>query len=84
MSPPTDVSRAPSKERAWTKAKDFLEHQALIVATTQPYYVKIWTCNLFPNDKVQAQWAVDSWDAILDGVPIPGPGVIRYVSHTKS
>jgi len=78
---PSDASRTlKAKERGRKKAKDYPEHQGLILAATRPYYVKIWMFDPFPGDKVQRQWAMDSWDAISDGVPIPDDGVIRYVS----
>jgi hypothetical protein len=80
---PVNVSHTPNKERTRTKAKDYPEHQALILAATRPYYVKVWTCGPFPDEKLQAQWAVDSWGAVSDGVPVPDPRVIRYVSHSR-
>ena len=52
-----------------------------MLTATWPYYVKVWTCDPFPNEKLQAQWAVDSWDAVLDRLPVPDSNVIRYVSY---
>jgi hypothetical protein len=65
-------------------AKDYPEHQKLLIAATRVYYVKIWTSDPFPDDKLQAQWAVDSWNAVSDGIPLPDAGVIHYVSDTPS
>lgn len=65
-------------------AKDFPEHQKLLNAAVKIYYVKIWTFDPFPDDKLQAQWALDSWDMVSDGLPMPdtkaGP-MIRCVSN---
>ena len=66
-------------------AKDFPEHQKLLVAATKVYYVKIWTFDPFPDDKLQAQWALDSWDAVSDGLTLPNDqagAMIRYVSNS--
>jgi len=52
-----------------------------MIAATRVYYVKIWTSDPFPDDKTQAQWAVDSWDAVSDGIPLPNTSVIQYVSN---
>lgn len=79
--PSTSTSHVQKKERVRTKAKDYPEHQGLIVAATRPYYVQLWTCDPFPDDKLQERWAMDSWDTVSDGVPIPDFGVIRYVSN---
>ena len=62
-------------------ARAFPEHHKLMIAATWVYYVKIWTSDPFPDDKTQAQWAVDSWDAVSDGIPLPNTSVIQYVSN---
>lgn len=68
-------------------AKDFPEHQKLLIAATKVYYIKIWTFEPFLDNKLQAQWVVDSWGAVSDGLPLPddqaGP-MIRCVSNTLS
>ena len=33
-----------------------------------------------PDDKLQVRWAIDAWDAVVDGSPMPDDGVIQYVS----
>ena len=63
-------------------AKDYPEHHKLLIAATRIYYVKIWTFDPFPDDKLQAQWAVDSWDTVSNGLPLPDNGVIHYVSDS--
>ena len=45
-------------------SKDYPEHKKLLLAATHVYYMKIWTSNPFPDDKVQAEWAVHSWDTV--------------------
>lgn len=62
------------------KAKDYPEHQTMIVAATRPYYIRVWTCDPFPDDKLQAQWAIDSWDGVSNGEPVPDSNILRYVS----
>lgn len=79
--PSSSVPRAPNEKRARVTAKCFPEHQKLLIAATRVYYVKIWTFDPFPDDKCQAQWAVDSWDAVSDGSPLPDTRAIQYVSH---
>ena len=64
------------------KAKDYPEHQATILAATRSYYVRMWTGDLFPNDQLQTRWAMDSWDDVSDGQPVPDPGILHYVSAT--
>ena len=72
---------APSNsKRTRMTAKAYPKHNKLLIAATRVYYVKIWTSDPFPDDKVQAQWAVDSWDTVSDGIPLPDTGAIQYVS----
>jgi hypothetical protein len=66
------------------KAKDYPEHEAIIVAVTRPYYIKIWTCDPFPDDRLRTQWAMDSWDVVSDGVPVPGHAVVNYLTKRDS
>ena len=68
------------KRRARVMAKDYPKHQKLLIAATRIYYIKIWTFDPFPDDKLQAQWASDSWDTVSDGSPLPDIGMIGYVS----
>ena len=72
---------AQSEKRARTMAKDYPEYKKLLLAATRAYYVKIWTSNLFPDDKAQAEWAVQSWDAVSNGTPLPDNSMIQYVSN---
>jgi hypothetical protein len=79
--PPTGVPRTPSEKRARLTARDYPKDvQKLLIAATRIYYVKIWTFDPFPDDKLQAQWAIDAWDTVSDGLQMPDTGVIRYVS----
>jgi hypothetical protein len=72
--------RAP-KERGRVAAKDYpKDKKSLILAATRVYYVKIWTLDPFPDDKLQVRWAIDAWNAVADGLPLPDDGVIQYVS----
>ena len=82
--PSNRVPRAPNEKRARVTAKSFPEHQKLLIAATRVYYVKIWTFDAFPDDKCQAQWAVDSWDDVSDGLPLPDTSAIHYVSLTAT
>ena len=41
-------------------------------------------CNPFPNNQLQTLWAMDSWDDVSDGEPMPDSSVLRYVSATFS
>jgi len=72
--------RAPNEKRTRVTAKAYPKHNKLLIAATRVYYVKIWTSDPFPDDKVQAQWAVDSWDTVSDGIPLPDTSAIQYVS----
>jgi len=62
-------------------AKAYPEHTKQLIAATRVYYTKIWTSNPFPDEKLQAQWAVDSWNFVSDGEPLPDNGMIQYVSN---
>ena len=50
-----------------------------MVAAIKPYYVRLWTFDPFPDDKLQTQWVNDSWDEVSGGVPVPDTKVLRYV-----
>ena len=52
----------------------------MILAATRPYYVRLWTRDPFPDDKLRIQWANDSWNEVSGGEPVPDPNVLRYVS----
>jgi len=74
------VRRTP-KEGGRVAAKDYpKDEKSLILAATKIYHVKIWTIDPFPDDKLQVRWAIDAWDAVADGSPMPDGQVIQYVS----
>lgn len=75
------AAHAHSEKQARMMAKDYPEYKKLLLAATRVYYVKIWTSNPFPDDKVQAEWAANSWDAVSNGTPLPDNGMIQYVSN---
>lgn len=79
--PSSGTPHARNEKRVRVTAKTYPEHNKSLIAATRVYYVKIWTSDPFPDDKAQAQWAVDSWNAVSDGTPLPDTGVIKYVSN---
>jgi len=72
--------RAP-KEGGRVAAKDYpKDEKFLILAAAKVYYIKIWTVNPFPDDKLQVKWAIDVWNAVADRSPMPDDQVVQYVS----
>jgi len=84
MDPPSGIQHRPNEKRSRAIAKDFPEHQKLLIAAMKIYYVKIWTFDPFLDNKLQAQWVLNSWDAVSDGLTLPeaqAGAMICYVGN---
>lgn len=79
--PSSNTLHAPNEKRTRVTARAYPEHGKQLIAATRVYYMKIWTVDPFPDDKLQAKWAVDSWHVASDGEPLPETTMISYVSN---
>jgi len=79
---PASVPQKPKRKNARPKASDYPpDIQKLLLASSHHYYIYIWTRNPFPDEDVEARWALDAWESAVGSDPaLPLPEQIRYVS----